>query len=193
MSDERAKFEAWMLEKWPGVDLEKRDDGEYWSLVPDSYWSAWQARAALAQAEPGQQARASAGPDAESGLTVERRPVHPGDALGRCFDCMWKGAIDCPHTADVTAKQLYEAIDADFAGDTVRYAWRRLDKHTKDVWRGYANVVNAFAQCCARDQVRSTTTEGRGPEGDEPGPKDAPKNDRRSAAPAPTEPQQGAA
>lgn len=27
------------------------------------------------------------------------KPVHPGDALGRCFDCMWAGKSKCPHTA----------------------------------------------------------------------------------------------
>lgn len=26
------------------------------------------------------------------------REAHPGDALGRCFDCMWCGASTCSHT-----------------------------------------------------------------------------------------------
>lgn len=27
-----------------------------------------------------------------------RQAPHPGDALGRCFDCMWAGKLTCPHT-----------------------------------------------------------------------------------------------
>lgn len=27
------------------------------------------------------------------------KTINPGDALGRCFDCMWAGKLACPHTA----------------------------------------------------------------------------------------------
>lgn len=41
---------------------------------------------------------------------------HPGDALGRCFDCMWTGKLNCPHVGvgasdgkTAPAVQLYTA------------------------------------------------------------------------------------
>ena len=44
---ERELFEAWMREAYPGVNLQRRVDGEYWSNTPDNFWAGWKARSAL--------------------------------------------------------------------------------------------------------------------------------------------------
>lgn len=60
------------------------------------------------------------------------KPVHPGDALGRCFDCMWAGKSKCPHTA----QQQVEPSDIPpiiYNGDTKRdpELRRRIDAHIR--------------------------------------------------------------
>lgn len=44
---ERELFEAWMREACPGVDLQRRVDGEYWSNTPDNFWEGWKARSTI--------------------------------------------------------------------------------------------------------------------------------------------------
>ena len=51
------------------------------------------------------------------------KPAHPGDVLGRCFDCMWAGKSRCPHTAEQQAEQgLAYAIAVAAAADRIRNA-----------------------------------------------------------------------
>jgi hypothetical protein len=54
LSDERAKFETWRASANPGANLLDRNmpDGSYNNPATHERWQGWQARAALAQAEP---------------------------------------------------------------------------------------------------------------------------------------------
>jgi hypothetical protein len=53
-------------------------------------------------------------------------------------------------SGEATGQQLYEALDADFDEDPVRFSWRKRDKQTKDLWRSNALVVNLWSKRSAR-------------------------------------------
>lgn len=100
--NERALFEAWVRQEWPGAPLHHVRDalpvndpryGEYCNENIQRAWVGWQARAALARPSPA--------PELERGTVyVEARQCdecqHGGindsaDGLAACHDCDWTG------------------------------------------------------------------------------------------------------